>query len=60
MLILSLFFLVAFNTEFQLCMVKLLRFAGWNGAAAELNFLIFMNKNVLVGHLSVSLYAAVL
>lgn len=41
-------------------MVKLLRFAGWNGAAAELNFLIFMNKNVLVGHLSVSLYAAVL
>lgn len=41
-------------------MVKLLRFAGWNGVAAELNFLIFMNKNVLVGFLSVSLYAAVL
>lgn len=54
---LSLLFPTAFNIVFQFGMVKLLRSAGRNDAATELNFL---NKKVLVVFLSMSLYAAVL
>lgn len=42
---LSLLFPTAFNIVFQLCMVKLLRSAGWNVAATEFSIL---NKEVLV------------